>query len=118
MTRACLDTNVLISGLISPSGTPHKILQALRKREFLLIISKDILSEVEKVLKYPRIKKNYRLTDDQIKRFLKILRKHSYKTQSHSLNLKVVEDDPEDDKILARHPKSKRVRVRLKNAGF
>lgn len=99
MIRVCLDTNVLISGLISSSGASHKILSALRRREFLLITSNEILTETKKVLGYPRIKENYKLSSDQIKRFVQLLSKYFYKTTS-SLNSKVIDEDPEDNKIL------------------
>lgn len=99
MIRVCLDTNILISGLISSKGAPHEILSALRKREFLLISSLEIIDEIKRVLNYPSIKKNYNLTPDQIKRLTKLVRKYSYKCRSAS-NLKVIKDDPDDNKFL------------------
>jgi putative PIN family toxin of toxin-antitoxin system len=100
MIRACLDTNVLISGLISSTGAPREILSALKRREFTLITSDDILAEIKKVLNYPKIKKNYNLTPEQIKRFVAVLSKYSHKTEGE-LDLKIVEDDPGDNKFLS-----------------
>lgn len=100
MIRACLDTNVLISGIITSSGAPCDILSALKKREFILITSDKILTEIKKVLNYPKIKKNYNLAPEQIKRFLAVLSKYSFKTEGE-LDLMVIEDDSDDNKFLA-----------------
>ncbi len=99
MIRACLDTNVLISGLISPKGAPHEILSALSNRDFLLITSLEILGEIEEVINYPKIKKAYKLTPEQIEGLIKLVRKYSHKCLSAS-SLKVIADDPDDDKFL------------------
>ena len=99
MIRACLDTNVLISGLISSKGAPHEILSALSSRDFMLITSLEILGEIEEALNYPKIKKSYKLSPNEIKRLIKLVRKYSYKCQSTS-TLKVIESDPDDDKFL------------------
>lgn len=99
MIRACLDTNVLVSGLISPKGASHEVLSALRKRDFLLISSEAIQTELKKVLNYSKIKDSYNLNSDQIKRFLKLVDKYSHKSQG-SLKIHVIENDPDDNKFL------------------
>lgn len=99
MIRACLDTNVLVSGLISPKGASHEVLSALRKRDFLLISSEAIQNELKKVLNYSKIKDSYNLNSDQIKRFLKLVDKYSHKSQG-SLKIQAIENDPDDNKFL------------------
>jgi hypothetical protein len=54
--RAVLDSNVLISALVSPNGTPSRIVQRWLKGEFELIVSPNLLSEVERVLAYPKLR--------------------------------------------------------------
>ena len=56
MLKAVIDTNIIISGTISPSGAPYEILEAWRNRKFMLVTSGPILKEVERVFNYPRIK--------------------------------------------------------------
>lgn len=99
MIRACLDTNILISGLISSKGAPHEIFSALRRRDFVLITSLEILQEIEEVLDYPRVRKACKLTPEQIKGSIKLARKYSYKCRSVS-NLQIIEADPDDNKFL------------------
>ncbi len=57
MIRVVLDANVLVSGLISPKGTPGQILDAWFAGNFLLFVSPAILQELRRVLQYPRISK-------------------------------------------------------------
>lgn len=52
--RAVVDTNVLVSGMLW-KGTPEKIMQAWRGGAFTMILSLELLSELQRVLRYPRI---------------------------------------------------------------
>jgi putative PIN family toxin of toxin-antitoxin system len=52
---AVLDPNVIISGLISPNGTPAAVLRALDRGEFELIASRALLDELRRALGYPKL---------------------------------------------------------------
>jgi putative PIN family toxin of toxin-antitoxin system len=54
--RAVLDPNVVISGAISPRGTPADVLRSLARGELELIASQALLSELERALAYPRLR--------------------------------------------------------------
>jgi putative PIN family toxin of toxin-antitoxin system len=54
--RAVLDPNVVISGALSPRGTPADILRLLAEGEFELIASRVLLNELERALAYPRLR--------------------------------------------------------------
>lgn len=62
-TRAVLDTNAFVSGLISPLGKPAAILKALRSGRFTLLSSPPINEEIIEVLNRPRIRDRYGLGD-------------------------------------------------------
>ena len=49
--RAVIDTNVLYSGLRSRNGASFQILDALWRRQWILILSNTIITEYEEVLK-------------------------------------------------------------------
>ena len=49
MIRACLDTNVWISGIIF-DGAPAKVVQLALDKKFVVITSSAILDEVARVL--------------------------------------------------------------------
>lgn len=61
--RAVLDTNVVVSGLISPKGPPAAILRALRSKRFILVSSPPINEEIIEVLDRPYIRDRYGLGD-------------------------------------------------------
>lgn len=50
-----LDTNILVSGLLSPHGTPGVILQKFRRKEFEVVTSKDQVREIQDVLRRPSL---------------------------------------------------------------
>jgi putative PIN family toxin of toxin-antitoxin system len=60
--RVVLDTNVIVSGIISPTGPPRRILMGWQRREFELVVSPTILDEVARTLRQPRIARRYHVT--------------------------------------------------------
>lgn len=51
MTRAVVDTNVFVSGLINPSGNPAKVINMFLNGEVILLYDVRILEEYRNVLK-------------------------------------------------------------------
>ncbi len=56
MTRAVLDTDVLVSALISPGGPSAALLLELRAGAFELVVSPLLLEELEDVLARPKLR--------------------------------------------------------------
>lgn len=54
--RVVLDTNILLSALISPHGAPDTIYQAWRTARFELVTSLEQLDELRRVSRYPKLK--------------------------------------------------------------
>lgn len=73
MPKAVLDTNILVSALISPRGTPANIVQAWRAEHFDLAISPPILEELQEALSRPKIRRRYHLSTSDIHDFLTLL---------------------------------------------
>lgn len=55
--RLVVDTNVLVSGLISPDGPPARILTAVRQGHCGLVMSVQMMDELLRVLEYPRLQR-------------------------------------------------------------
>ena len=56
MSKIVLDTNIVISALLSPDGNPAKILALIAVSDDVqLFYSEEILSEYRRVLSYPRL---------------------------------------------------------------
>jgi putative PIN family toxin of toxin-antitoxin system len=61
--RLVVDTNVFVSGLISGSGSPARILHAIRNKKIMHLVSDPIVKEYLRVLEYPRIRKFNKITE-------------------------------------------------------
>src|SRR5262249_377254 len=94
-----LDANVFVSAILSPTGIPGRIVVALRKEQFSIVISTVILAEIGRVLRYPRIKKRHGLPEKEIEAFLAHLIPLGVITPGR-LSLSVVADDPTDDRYI------------------
>jgi len=98
--RVVIDTNVLISGIIQQSGFPFKVVKLWEDEVIVLITSVATIEEAERVLNYPKIRKRYALTSDDIQRTVANLLKYSVLIQDPTIP-NVIEQDPDDNKILA-----------------
>ena len=56
LPRWVLDTNVVLSALIRPGGTPGRLRLAWQARMFIPLVSRDTASELIRVLGYPKFK--------------------------------------------------------------
>jgi putative PIN family toxin of toxin-antitoxin system len=68
--KVVLDTNVWISSLLLPKSIPGQIITAWQQAKFTVVISPPILTEIEKVLGYPKIKKRLSIAAEEIKQYL------------------------------------------------
>jgi putative PIN family toxin of toxin-antitoxin system len=53
--RAILDAHVLISAILSPRGSPARLLMAWQAGEFDLVVSPKLLEELHRALGYPKL---------------------------------------------------------------
>jgi putative PIN family toxin of toxin-antitoxin system len=53
--RAILDANVLISAILSPHGSPARLLLAWQAGAFELVVSPALLTELARALAYPKL---------------------------------------------------------------
>ena len=98
--RVVLDTNLIVSGLISPTGTPNQLLSLWEQGSFLLLTSYEFLSEVENVLHRDYIKQRYHLTEERISELLTSLRQATEHVTPLA-SLPIHSRDPKDDKLLS-----------------
>ena len=74
MLRVVLDTNQLVSSLLSTQGLQHHLIDAWRRRAFLLLLVPGQIDEVAEILSRPKIKKKYRIDPGDREAFLQLLR--------------------------------------------
>jgi len=99
-TRAVLDTNVLVSGLVAEHGHPRRILDAWLAGRYNLVTSLYLVEELIHVLSYPRIAKRLRLGEEELASILTALLSKAEVTPGH-LRLSGVTRDPKDDAVVA-----------------
>jgi len=96
--RLVVDTNVFVSGLISESGSPGRILQGIRDKRLIHLVSDSIVEEYLRVLNYPRIRKFKQITDAFIADIAAYL---VYQTQRIEIVSKIaLSHDPDDNVFL------------------
>ena len=101
MLRVVIDTNVIVSGILSRKGPPADILNAWRERRFLLLISPAIVAEVRAVLRYPRIRKKYPLSDREIDQLISLFEHDALLLPGGADVAGSVTADPKDEIFLA-----------------
>ena|SRR3990172_2281990 len=101
MLRVVIDTNVIVSGILSRTGAPAELLNAWRQRRFLLLSSPAIVAEVRAVLQYPRIRKKYPLSDEEIEQTITLLEHDALLVAGGANTIGSVPADPKDELFLA-----------------
>ena len=101
LVRAVLDTNIYVSGTILSRGVPYQVLEAWRQNEFILVTSKAILAEIERVLRYPRIRRRYSVTAQDVARLMDSLRADALVVPGEVEVSRTSDDPDDDDKFLA-----------------
>lgn len=97
--RVVLDTNVVISRLLSSGGPPARLFNLWRRHVFDVAVSEAILSEYARVLRYPRLQRQHGLTSDEIDEFIADFRAFAVSV-TPSESIKAVLADPDDDIFL------------------
>jgi len=97
--RAVLDPNVIIAALLSPGGSPAKVMRAWLDGAYELIVSALLLEELERALGYPKLRA--RITDAETQELLELLRPGADVGDDPSGPPPVRSPDPGDDYLIA-----------------
>jgi hypothetical protein len=94
-----LDTNVIVSALLSPGGPPAEIINRWEADQFEVVTSLPLLSELERALQHPRVRKYLKSSPDEAGAFIARFGRVATVVQPR-LTLHVIEDDPADNRLL------------------
>jgi len=98
--RIVLDTNVLVRAAISSTSPARELLQLVTAELHVLIVSSFLLTEVLRVLGYPRIRTRTTITDEDAGQFVDDLQR-----VAEIIEVDVPETplstDPDDDPVVA-----------------
>jgi putative PIN family toxin of toxin-antitoxin system len=96
--RAVLDTNVLISAVLS-SGTPYETYRSWQDGLFELIISLPLVSELQDVLARPHIREHVRWSSSRVDELFTAIQDEAvWVYPEHEINR--VTTDPDDNRVL------------------
>ncbi len=94
-----LDTNVIISALLSPKGPPAEVVRRWQADEFDVVASPALTAEFERALTYPKVNKYLKLPQEEVSRLLKRFQTTAVVVVPQ-ITLDVVREDPADNRIL------------------
>jgi len=97
--RAVLDPNVIISALLSPSGSPARVVKAWLEGGYELVVSPLLLAELERALAYPKLRA--RVTEAETKEVIELLRRGADLRDDPTGPPPVRSPDPGDDYLVA-----------------
>jgi len=95
-----LDTNVIVSGLLSPSGPPAEIINHWETDRFEVVTSSPLLNELQRVLQHPRVQRYLKRSPDEIAAFVNRFSRVATIVEPQ-LTLEVIKEDPDDNRVLA-----------------
>lgn len=98
--RAVVDTNLIISGLISSLGLPHLLIVAWRRGAFTLVITEQLLAEYVSVLARPQLSDKYGLAPGAVAALVRRLRRGALKVNPTRV-IPVAVRDLKDEQVLA-----------------
>ena len=93
------DTNVVISALLSPKGSPAQVIDLWEAEAFDLATSMPLLDELERALEYKRVKKYFKGPQEKINALLKRIKTVGIMFDPQ-FKLDVITDDPDDNRVL------------------
>lgn len=98
--KVVLDTNIFISGIISPNNNAGKIIKEWQNNSLEIITSLELLEEIKQVLKYPKIIKIIGWPDKKIEEYIEFLRFFTTVVEIANINYNFAQD-PNDNHIIA-----------------
>jgi hypothetical protein len=90
--RVVVDANVIVSALITPQGIPSQLFRYWELLYFDMLVSRESLDELARVLNYPKIRKRLRSSDQEIADFLDSYREKAIWVVHHEAINAVVRD--------------------------
>ncbi|MCX5806849.1 MAG: putative toxin-antitoxin system toxin component, PIN family [Proteobacteria bacterium] len=97
--KAVLDTNIIVSGIVSPKGSTRKLLELSKEETFKVVTSILINREILEVLHRNSIYTKYGLNEAIIDDIASFLYEGTILTED-SYEIMKIKKDPEDDKFI------------------
>ena len=96
--RAVLDTDVLVSALISPGGSSARLLLELRSGAFELLVSPLLLAELREVLRRDKFRRY--VTEAEADAYVELIRSEAVVRADPAPSPKPLSADPDDEFLI------------------
>jgi len=97
--RAVLDANIYISAVLSPSGSPARVVAARFAGEFEAVASRRLLDELDRALAYPKVRARVAAADADL--FMERVGEVTSRPADADRSSAFRSRDPADDYLLA-----------------
>jgi hypothetical protein len=101
MLKVVLDTNVLVSSLLVKAGLPAQVVEAWRQQQYILVTSPGLIAEVRATLHYPRLRRKYALSDEDLEQLIDLLEDDALVVPGEVRVAGAIPADPADERVLA-----------------
>jgi uncharacterized protein len=98
--KAVIDTSVMVSVAFPKEGLTKELRDLIADGAFVMVTSKPILSELYRVLHYPRIMKQFKATEEDIDEFIGMIIEKASLTKD-LYDVRKIDEDHSDDMFLA-----------------
>lgn len=98
--KAVIDTSVMVSVVFAQQGLAKELRDMIADGAFELVTSKEIIAELDRVLHYPRILRQFRATKENVADLIGLIVEKATFTEGR-VSLRKIEEDPSDDMFLA-----------------
>jgi uncharacterized protein len=103
MINIVIDTNVLVSGMLTPGRAPAQVLELVLAGKIKLVLAPQIIQEIQRVLEYPgiiKLMKKRQLEAAELEKALWRILRVAHITAG-AVTVQGVATDPADDMFLA-----------------
>ena len=98
--KAVIDTSVMVSVAFAQRGLAKELKDMIVDGAFELVTSKEIMAELDRVLHYPRILRQFRATKEDVAELIGLIAEKATFTEGR-VSLRKIKEDPSDDMFLA-----------------
>lgn len=99
--RAVVDTNLFISGLFAGHGHTYQLQELWISGAFELVVSEQILNEIQRTLQKPPIKQRLQLQDGEEALIVELIKQKAAIVTTDRYQTDKITKDPTDNKFLA-----------------
>lgn len=99
--RAVVDTNLFISGLFAGHGHTYQLQELWMSGAFELVVSEQILNEIQRTLQKPPIKQRLQLQDGEDALIVELIKQKAAIVTTDRYQTDKITEDPTDNKFLA-----------------